>query len=490
MFITWLMSCIYLHDILTQRNHSNFLCSQKLESSCELLERTRFIHEHLSREFWPDLPGIVTHVGPRGVGLRTVECRETGSKLEAVAQGRDQLRQYTATNILLDEFAFWDQAEESWGALKPTIEGGGHIDMVSTPELGAFMYRLLYGKGTAGRGLTYEVEAEGTPGAADPTADGFVPVEITGRNGEEFSYASTEDGAGRILPGVSEWDTETGIHVIRVHYTADPAKRTSATWRSQAKIGMSEADWQREYEINWHVAAGLPVFGSEFLRDMHVAPGPLVPQLRSQGFVRSWDFGLTPACVLGQIGADGRFYVLREWVTWDGQTTMRTQGIDTLADEVVSWCNQQFPEETFEDYADPAGWQRSQADLRSCVETLNEFDVWPNPGPMAFEKRRKSLSGLLCKLREGRGMIMVDPRCTMIIEGLGGSYRYKRLGHSDDVLDYKSVPEKNAWSHPMDALMYAVGSLWPVMMLEPEDEDAVTTRPLDSLSRNRASLYY
>ena len=50
-----------------------------------------------------------------------------------------------------------------------------------------------------------------------------------------------------------------GFCVIRLHYTADPAKR-KPEWIKQAKAGMREADFRREYEIDYTSLFGEPVF--------------------------------------------------------------------------------------------------------------------------------------------------------------------------------------------------------------------------------------
>ncbi len=47
-----------------------------------------------------------------------------------------------------------------------------------------------------------------------------------------------------IPEGVTRWRTKQGVTVVRVHYTADPAKRTAA-WKEEQKRGMSEAMWER-----------------------------------------------------------------------------------------------------------------------------------------------------------------------------------------------------------------------------------------------------
>ena len=145
MFMTWWMLSLYLYDVLTQKNHANFVGSRKMESSAYLLGPSRMlgIWERIPAEVWPTKPELKP-VGKLEAGYSRLECIQTGSYVQAIASGADQLRQYTATNVLCDEFAFWERQRESWGALKPTVEGGGHIDIVSTPELGSFMQDLIY----------------------------------------------------------------------------------------------------------------------------------------------------------------------------------------------------------------------------------------------------------------------------------------------------------------------------------------------------------
>jgi hypothetical protein len=47
-----------------------------------------------------------------------------------------------------------------------------------------------------------------------------------------------------IPEGVNRWRTKQGLTVVRVHYTADPAKR-SAAWQAEQRRGMSAAMWER-----------------------------------------------------------------------------------------------------------------------------------------------------------------------------------------------------------------------------------------------------
>lgn len=151
MLVTWWLLSLYLYDTLTKPNHANFIGSRKLETSAYLLgeERTLFLYEHIPHSVWPNKPHLIPmerHMN----GYALLKCPETGSYMQAIASGADQLRQFTATNIFCDEAAFWERWSESWQAMVPTILGGGHIDIVTTPQLGAEVYSVYYDAPDAG----------------------------------------------------------------------------------------------------------------------------------------------------------------------------------------------------------------------------------------------------------------------------------------------------------------------------------------------------
>ena len=148
MLVTWLMLSLYLYDTLTCSNLAYFIGSRKLESSAYLLgpERLFGIWDRIPDAVWPGKPALEC-TGKHGMGYTVVSCAATGSYIQAIASGADQLRQFTATNVFLDEFAFFDNARETWGAVQPTVLGGGHLDVASTPNLGSFMSDLIEGRG-------------------------------------------------------------------------------------------------------------------------------------------------------------------------------------------------------------------------------------------------------------------------------------------------------------------------------------------------------
>lgn len=140
MMLTWLMLALHLHLALFTPRSAVFVQSKKADDSDYLIgsDRMLFLYEHL--------PPWLRHYD-----LPTVQRKQyhllfsNGSMIRAVGQGADQLRQYTATAILCDEIAFWERAAETWRALRPVVQGGGRVTMVSSASPG-FFERVVSGE--------------------------------------------------------------------------------------------------------------------------------------------------------------------------------------------------------------------------------------------------------------------------------------------------------------------------------------------------------
>jgi len=299
---------------------------------------------------------------------------------------------------------------------------------------------------------------------------------------------SNQPGA---LVGIEERDTRSGIHVFRVHYTADPMKRDDEALDELAagmlggRLGRA---WRREMEIDWTVASGIGIYIDDFVRDVHVSKKPLAP-LPGFEIQRGYDFGLQPAVVWCQLVADGVLLVLRELVTWNGRGPQVTHDAEWLGEMTEALSARFYPGFEFEDYCDPAGWQRAQTDSRTCVEELNKHTIYPTAGPVTFEDRRTAVGRALRTMKRGVPAILIDPSCHMIIEGFEGAYKFKQAGEDDGAtLMYKA--DKNPHSHIMNGLEYVVGSVFTALpsralSSEEEDEDNYT-----SPSRNMAGGIY
>lgn len=124
---TWTFCIAALWRIMFFKGQRGAFVSKKGNDSRRLIERLKFLYEHLPGEYKP-LVEFIFFPEPRAV------CPETGSKIFAYPQGPNQLRGETFSFIISDEFAFQEFQNETWRASKPTVDGNGTFVAVSTPN--------------------------------------------------------------------------------------------------------------------------------------------------------------------------------------------------------------------------------------------------------------------------------------------------------------------------------------------------------------------
>src|SRR5262249_17881662 len=139
-----------------------------------------------------------------------------------------------------------------------------------------------------------------------------------------------------------------------------------------------------------------------------------------QPIVRSWDFGLTPACIFSQITPRGQWIVFDELVASD-------MGADQLSDTVREHSARYYPRFEFWDVGDPAGAQRSQSDMKTCFQILHSKGMMIEPAIQTLQIRLESVRKPLRTLVDGRPQFVLHPRCTELRRGLKGGYHYRRL---------------------------------------------------------------
>jgi hypothetical protein len=131
MVITWAACAIALWDGMFHEGRFVALMSKKEEDSDELVRRCKFIYDNIPPASLPVKPKIE-------VKFTQIRFPEIDSTIKGFAQGPDQLRQYTCSRVICDEIAFWPMARASFTSLKPTIEGGGKVALISTRYPGFF----------------------------------------------------------------------------------------------------------------------------------------------------------------------------------------------------------------------------------------------------------------------------------------------------------------------------------------------------------------
>lgn len=141
MRLSWLMVALHGWLCLFHSHVNAFIQSSKQEKSVELLNRLEGILTRIPGErFIPPIPDR------RADPPRLIFPNK--SQLIAVPEGPDQLRQFTATAIMADEIATWHRARETYTAMKPCIEGGGQITLISSAYPG-FWREAIVGELTA-----------------------------------------------------------------------------------------------------------------------------------------------------------------------------------------------------------------------------------------------------------------------------------------------------------------------------------------------------
>lgn len=252
------------------------------------------------------------------------------------------------------------------------------------------------------------------------------------------------------MQGITESKTDQGIHILRIHYTADPDKR-DPVWIAEQKRGTTAAAWAREMEIDFHVFPGKPWF-PEFDYERHVAKQQLKP-IQGRPIIRGWDYGLTPATVFTQVTAKGQFLILYPEL----QST--ECGILNHGKVVKAESKSLFAGYDFNDYGDPAGNQRSQNDEKTANELLrSEYGINVLPGPVAPMARWESIRKLLTSTTpDGKPMFLIDSRNTWLIGAFTGGYHCKEV--AGRLLE---EPDKNEYSHIIDALGYVAACIYSI----------------------------
>ena len=414
MTCSWLFISLFTHDTLFNPGRFNGFVSKKEDDSSELVARAEFICEHIPEWRIPRalLPAIKN--GRMSKQPPLLEFPDINSKIQGFPMGADQLRQFTFSGLLFDEWAFWEGAQKAYSSAKPTLDGGGRLVGISSRSPG-FFKKIVFDQ----------------LDALDLSFREIPPV-----------------AAKRPIEGVEVWRNPKNRFVcVDLHYTANPAKRGDA-WKNTVKQSMPRRDFEMEYEKSWSTFEGQPVYG-DFNKTLHVSQSTLKPE-PGIPLLLSWDFGLTPACILAQlVGKQLRIY--KEFIETNGS-------ISKLAPVVMNYLNINYQNWMHDgklySFIDPAGLQRKDTDESTCAGVLRKLGFQDiRPGPVNWEPRRKAVDDFLTKTYgDGPAFIIDEGGCPILIEGFAGGYRYPEKALEVEPTSIRPVKDK--YSHPHDALQY------------------------------------
>ncbi|HHT9144711.1 MAG TPA: hypothetical protein ACFYD4_03375 [Candidatus Wunengus sp. YC61] len=206
----------------------------------------------------------------------------------------------------------------------------------------------------------------------------------------------------------------------------------------------------------WGVTVSGKLVYPEFKRDLHVSNISLLPKYKTKIF-RGWDnTGLSPAVSLSYLNELGQWMIFKEFCFED-------TGIMDAAEEVILWCNSHLPTGCdYKDIGDPAGKNRDSS-KKTPVYYIQQkaveygITIKIEDGVQNFKVRRESTANRLTKLINREPALLIDPSCTMIIDGFDGGYSFGEIGNSGV---FKTEPQKNEYSHIHDSIQYVATVLF------------------------------
>jgi hypothetical protein len=213
-----------------------------------------------------------------------------------------------------------------------------------------------------------------------------------------------------------------------------------------------------------HIQDGLPVYPTYNDR-VHCSQKHFVA-IEGITICLGWDFGLTPACVIGQLTDTGQCRLIAELTSED---MVISGGAREFARDVVKpYLSQKFPNHKIGfSLGDPAGNNRGEGEGKSAIGILNDeylmdgdipldLGFTTDPAPTNDITRRLDAVGSFLSKMVGKGEpgLLVDKRCQSIRKGFLGGYKFKKILMSGSEDRYRNTPDKNKYSHCHDAVQY------------------------------------
>ena len=198
------------------------------------------------------------------------------------------------------------------------------------------------------------------------------------------------------------------------------------------------------------VRHGRPVYEHSYNDQVHSVDKL---ELLSTPILLGWDFGRTPAVVIGQEDENGQLLIIRE-VFQEGI------GVRNFVKQVAKPIIRQLAKGRGIGFSvgDPAGKTRNEDDNTSLTILEDEgIPTEPAPGHNALTPRLDAVDAQLTRMIMGEpGMLVCRKGAPIIRKGFVSGYCYPEYniqggGEEKRIGDQ---PQKNRYSHPHDALQY------------------------------------
>jgi hypothetical protein len=303
----------------------------------------------------------------------------------------------------------------------------------------------------AGRLGRYPSAKRGAPTWFGLIADTNMPEE--GSDWWKFMTEPPPDGQIFIQPGGMsdeaenlEWLTQTP-ETLKLPMD-DPERRAQGRTYYERFIRSNSASWCKRY-VHAEFGddpSGTAVFRESFSLHFHVFDE--VDPVSVYPLVVGLDFGRDPCAIICQTDHKGRLLVLEEVIAEDiGLELQLQRGIRPAL------MQERYLGKAVVIVGDPAGKQRSTLYEETSFDVVKRHGLRAYPAPTNdISKRLNAVEAWLLGQREGGPAVVIDgSRCPTLVRALNGGYRYGKTRSGVR----KALPEKNQYSHIIDAFQYA-----------------------------------
>ncbi len=198
---------------------------------------------------------------------------------------------------------------------------------------------------------------------------------------------------------------------------------------------------------------GEAVYRHDYNPDVHRSNKELSP-VPGYTLDLCFDFGRNPCCIIVQF-INGRCIVLDEVVIKEALSLETFTG-SFLSPVLQSDKYKAFRVGAIRGTADPAGNQKGQLYDATCINHLNELGLNVTPCyTQDPEVRIDSIRHYLIRMVAGKPAMEISKTCKMIHKGMESGYHFKSFtSASTGQKIISEKPDKNEYSHPIEALQY------------------------------------
>lgn len=212
---------------------------------------------------------------------------------------------------------------------------------------------------------------------------------------------------------------------------------------------------------------GKPIYEKQWSDTLHVSE--TIEVIPGHPIIVGFDFGLTPAAIIGQETPNGCINILHE-IIGDGQGIKQfvQESVRPLLNEVYKNCPWRF-------VGDPSGNKRADTDEQTVFKVLDELGM-PTEAANTNdpEVRWEAVRTPLQQLRDGKPSFQLHKRCAVLRKGFNSGYHFKKVQVSG-ANKYSVKANKNRFSHPHDGLQYLcmwiLGDTTPTSNFVRKDDD-------------------